>query len=160
MKVIKHVNYFLLIVLICFSVIGCSQSKSIDDDDRKETMTKIIKAVAANDKISIPILIDTSFCYSIIGEEGFSLNVNSLNKILSENKIVLNNSDFKIIPSEPKNTTWYKIVFPLQTNDKFDSIAVEFQFDYLESRKVYFFEVLYFAKPGKEEPLEKIYQDR
>ncbi len=158
MKTTKHINYLMLVILIAFSVTSCSQSKSMDDK-RKETMTKIIKAFAVNDTAVFCNLIDTSFCYGIVGKEGFAGNVIFLNHFFSENNVKLNNNDFKIIPSIPKNTTWYKIVFPLQTNDRFDSMEVQFKFDYLESRKVYFFEVLYFAKPGKEEPLKKIYKD-
>ena len=146
----------MLIVLICFSITGCSQAKSTDDE-RKETMTKIIKAFASNDTLSLYNLIDTSACFRITGKESFSENENFLYLNFSKDKIILNNSDFKSVPAIPKNNASYKIVFPLQMNDRFDSIAVKFDFIYGTSRKVYFFEVLYFTKPGKEEPLEKIY---
>jgi hypothetical protein len=156
MKTIKNINFLMLIVLICFSITGCSQSKSIEDG-RKETMEKIIKGFIANDSI-VYILIDTSACYSLTGKERFIGDAKSLHEIFSKNRILdVNKDNFKYVSSNPADR--YKITFSLQTG-KFDSLVVNFNFLYGIQRKVYFFDVVYFPKPGNEEPLEKVRQDR
>ena len=89
-------------------------------------MTEIVNAIIKNDTTKVFGLIDTSYCYDIVSKEGFLYKINSLNKMLSKERVHIRKSDFSVV----KLNDWgenYEITFLLK-NSGFDKITMEFEF--------------------------------
>ena len=135
-------NFFFLIIL-SFYFISCKQSI---DDKRKATMTEIVNAIIKNDTMKVFQLVDTSFCFNIVGEEGFMYKIYSLNDGLSKEQTI-RDGDFR----RTKINDWdasYEITFPLKSSD-FGNVTIEFEFYTAVFSKAYYLDASFKRnKPG------------
>ena len=114
-------EYFFLVILSCY-FISCKPSI---DDKRKATMTEIVNAIIRNDTNKVFKLIDTSYCFNIVGEDGFMYKIHSLNDALSKQQTI-RNQDFIRTKMNDWDAT-YEITFPLKSSD-FGQTTIEFEF--------------------------------